>query len=165
MASEKRVQALIEKLAATREEILQTIEGLDEGALTWQPGDGRWSIKETLAHLASAEGSHRQVAQTIAAGQTVDMPDFDLNAWNAARVAERRQQSMDEILEEMAAERQRTLSALRDLEDEALDRQGLHPVLGETTVLKVFRIIPIHERWHLKDIKQLSEEQGEQRGP
>ena len=164
MVSEKRVQTLIAKLAATREEILQTIEGLDEKALTWQPGDGRWSIKETLAHLASAEGSHRQVAQAIAAGQTVDVPDFDLDAWNAARVAERRQRSIGQILEEMAAERQRTLSALQDLEDEAFDRQGLHPVLGETTMLKVFRIIPIHERWHLKDIRQLLEEQRERQG-
>jgi uncharacterized damage-inducible protein DinB len=163
MASGKRIQTLIDKLAAARGEILQTIEGLDEGALTWKPGDARWSIKETLAHLASAEGSHRQVAQAIAVGQTVDVPDFDLDTWNAARVAERRQQSMDEILEEMAAERQHTLSALHDLEDEALDRQGLHPALGETTVLKVFRVIPIHERWHLKDIRQLLEEQGEQR--
>ena len=164
MASEKRVQILIDKLAAAREEILQTIEGLDEEALTWQPGDSRWPIKETLAHLASAEGSHRQVAQAIAAGQTVDVPDFDLDAWNAAQVAERRQQSIDEILEEMAAERQHTLSALQDLEGEAFDRPGLHPALGETTVFKIFRIIPIHERWHLKDIKQLLEEQGEQRG-
>ena len=164
MASEKRVQTLIDKLAATRKEILQTIEGLDEGALTWQPGDGRWSIKETLAHLASAEGSHRQVAQAIAAGQAVDLADFDLDTWNAAQVAERRQRSIDEILEEMTAERQRTLSALQDLENETLDRQGLHPALGETTVLKVFRIIHIHERWHLKDIRQLLEEQGERRG-
>jgi hypothetical protein len=70
---------------------------------------------------------------------------------------------MDEIVKEMAAERRRTLSALQDLEDEALDRQGLHPALGETTVLKVFRVIPIHERWHLKDIRQLLEEQVEQR--
>ncbi len=164
MASEKRVQALIDKLAAAREEILQTIEGLDEEALTWRPGDGRWSISENLAHLASSEGSHRQVGQAIAAGQTVDAPDFDLDTWNAARVAERRERSVDEILEEMAAERQRTLSALQDLEDEALDREGLHPALGEIAVLKVFRIIPIHERWHLKDIKQLLGEQGEQRG-
>jgi uncharacterized damage-inducible protein DinB len=164
MASEKRVQTLIDKLAAAREEILQTIESLDEGTLTWQPGDGRWSIKETLAHLASAEGSHRQVAQDIAAGQTMDVPDFDLDAWNAARVAERRQRSIDEIMEEMAAERQRTLSALQDLEDEAFDRQGLHPVLGKTTMLKVFRIMPIHERWHLKDIRQLLEEQRERQG-
>ncbi len=162
MATEKRVRILIDKLAATRQEMLQTIEGLDKGALTWQPGDGRWSIKETLAHLASAEGSHRQVAQAIAAGQAVDLADFDLDTWNAAQVAKRRQRSIDEILEEMAAERQRTLSALQDLEDEALDGQGLHPALGETTVLKVFRIIPIHERWHLKDIKQLLEEQREQ---
>jgi hypothetical protein len=131
--------------------------------LTWKPGDGRWSIKETLAHLASSEESHRQVAQAIAAGQTVDLPDFDLDTWNAARVAERRQQSIGEIMKEIAAERQRTLNALQDLESEALDRQGLHPALGETTVLKVFRIIPIHERWHLKDIRQLLEEQGEQR--
>ena len=164
MASEKRVQTLIDKLAAAREEILQTIKGLDEGTLTWKPGDGRWSIKETLAHLASAEESHRQVAQAIAAGQTVDVPGFDLDTWNAARVAERRQQSIEEILEEMTTERQRTLSALQDLENEALDRQGPHPALGEITVLKVFRIIPIRERWHLKDIKQLLEEQGEQRG-
>jgi uncharacterized damage-inducible protein DinB len=164
LVGEKQVQTLIDKLAVAREEILQTMEGLDEGALTWQPGDGRCSIKETLAHLASAEGSHRQVAQAIAAGQTWDVPDFDLDTWNASQVAKRRQRSIDEILEEMAAERQRTLSALQDLEGEALDRQGLHPILGETTVLKVFRIIPIHERWHLKDIKQLLEEQGERRG-
>jgi uncharacterized damage-inducible protein DinB len=164
MVSGKRIRTLIDRLAAARGEILQTIGGLDEGAMTWKPGDGRWSIKENLAHLASAEGSHRQVAQAIAAGQTVDLLDFDLDTWNAARLAERRQRSMDEILQEMATERQHTLNALQDLEDEALDRQGLHPALGETTVLKVFRIIPIHERWHLKDIRQLLEEQGKQQG-
>jgi hypothetical protein len=59
------------------------------------------------------------------------------------KVAKRCQRSVYEILEEMAADRQRTLSALQDLEEEALDRQGLHPALGETTVLKIFRIIPI----------------------
>jgi hypothetical protein len=69
---------------------------------------------------------------------------------------------MYEILEEMAAERQRTLRTLQDLEDEALDRQGLHPALSETNVLKIFRIIPIHERMHLKDIRQLLEERGKQ---
>jgi uncharacterized damage-inducible protein DinB len=130
MVSGKRIRTLIDRLAAARGEILQTIGGLDEGAMTWKPGDGRWSIKENLAHLASAEGSHRQVAQAIAVGQTVGLLDFDLDTWNAARLAERRQHSAGRILEEMAAERQRTLSALLDLEDEALDRQGLPPCPG-----------------------------------
>jgi uncharacterized damage-inducible protein DinB len=93
VVSGKRIQTLINQLTAAQEKILQTIRGLDEGALTWKPRDGRWSIKENLAHLASAEGSHRQVAQAIAVGQTVNLPDFDLDTWNAARVAERRQHS------------------------------------------------------------------------
>ncbi len=116
MTNPSPTQTIVDKLESTRAAVLQTIQKLDEAALNWTPGDGRWSIRQTLAHLAEVEGSHLRIAQAIAAGETVELPGFDLDAWNAAAVAARQDRSTAELLTEMAANRERTLATIMDLD-------------------------------------------------
>jgi uncharacterized damage-inducible protein DinB len=146
---------IVPKMQATREELLARIEGLDERAFGWRSPERGWSTRETLAHLVDAERAHRRFVQAVLAGQPVHLEGFDLDRWNEEHVARRAHQSVAEILEALYAERQATLDLLSAIPDDAWERQGDHPALGEVSVYQVIRIIGVHERMHLQEIRQL----------
>jgi hypothetical protein len=145
---------IVSRMQATRQELLARIEGLDEAAFGWRPPEGGWSTRETLAHLVDAERAHRRFVQAVLAGQPVHLEGFDLDRWNEEHVARRAHQSVAEILEALHVERQATLDLLPTIPDDAWERQGDHPALGEVSLVQVIRIIGVHERQHLQEIRQ-----------
>jgi uncharacterized damage-inducible protein DinB len=147
-----------EKLDVARSRLLAMAEDLDETQWNWQPGDGRWSVRLTLAHVGSAHWSHLEVARDLAAGAAVDLPGFELDAWNAARVAERADWSADQILADLAAAQRATAAFLAELDDAALNIRGTHPALGEVSVSQVLRIIGLHDNLHRRDVSALLQE-------
>lgn len=151
-------QKIKEKLAAARGKLLAVVEGLDEAQWDWQPDDGRWSVRLTLAHVGSAQWSHLEVARRMAAGETVDLPDFDLDAWNEAHIAERADWSVDQVLADLEAAQQASFALLDQLDAETLARTGVHPALGEMGVGQVIRVIGLHDNLHRRDLLRLLEE-------
>jgi uncharacterized damage-inducible protein DinB len=149
------------KLVAGRARLLASVEGLDGTEWDWQPGDGRWSVRLTLAHVGSAQLSHLEVAKHLVSGETLDVPEFELDTWNEAAVAERAHWSVAQVLADLDAAQHETLAFLRDLDAEKLSISGLHPALGEVTVGKVLRFIPIHDNMHRRDILRLLAEMRE----
>jgi uncharacterized damage-inducible protein DinB len=143
------------RLAAARSKLLASLADLDEAGWDWRPGDGRWSVRQTLAHVGAAQWSHLQVARRFAAGRPVDLPGFDLDAWNAAAVEERAAWSKAEVLADLDAAQQASLDFLNQLDDEQLGRTGVHPALGEVTVGQVLRVIGVHDGLHRRDIANL----------
>jgi hypothetical protein len=152
------IEKISDKIVAGRARLLASVEGLDEREWNWQPEDGRWSVRLTLAHVGSAQRSHLEVAQRLVSGETLDMPDFELDTWNEAAVAERTHWSVDQVLGDLDGAQQETLTFLRDLDAEKLSMSGLHPALGEVTAGQVLRIIPIHDNMHRRDILGLLSE-------
>jgi uncharacterized damage-inducible protein DinB len=146
------IEKIESKVVAGRARLLASVEGLDGTEWDWQPGDGRWSVRLTLAHLGSAQKSHLEVAERLISGETLDMPEFELDTWNEASVAERAHWSVSQILADLDAAQQETLAFLRDLNPHKLSISGLHPALGEVSVGQVLRIIPIHDNMHRRDI-------------
>ncbi len=154
------VQKIKDRLVAARSKLLAAVAGLDEAKWDWQPGDGRWSLRLTLAHVGSAQWSHLSVARRLAAGDTVDLPGFDLDAWNAAAVAERADWSVAQVLADLEAAQEATFEFLDGLEAEELARTGVHPALGEMSVGQVVRVIGLHDGLHRRDLLRLVEEMG-----
>lgn len=152
------VQKIKDKLTAARGKLLVVVEGLDRAQWDWQPDDGRWSVRLTLAHVGSAQWSHLEVARRLAAGETVDLPDFDLDAWNEANVAERADWSVDQVLADLEAAQQASFAFLDGLDAETLARTGAHPALGEMSVGQVIRVIGLHDGLHRRDLLRLLEE-------
>ncbi len=58
------------------------------------------------------------------------MENFDLNAWNAARVAKRANQSLEELMAAYDEERAATIKVLQALPDDAWEKSGDHAALG-----------------------------------
>lgn len=147
-----------DRITAARAKLLATVTDLDEAACDWRPGDGRWSVRQTLAHVGAAQWSHLRVARRFAAGRPVDLPGFDLDAWNAAAVEERDGWSMGEVLADLEAAQEASLAFLDGLDDEQVGRTGLHPALGEMSVGQVLRVIGLHDGLHRRDIANLRRE-------
>jgi len=155
------IQQIEAKLEAARSKLLATVEGLDDDAWRWQPGDGRWSVRLTLAHVGSAHWSHLDVARSLVAGEAVDIPGFELDDWNEARVAERAGWSTERILADLQAAQQATSAFLTELDPEELAARGTHPALGEVSVDQVLRVIALHDSMHRRDILNLLREMSE----
>lgn len=148
------------KLASARARLLATVEALDETAWDWRPADGRWSVRLTLAHVGSAHWSHLDVARRVAAGDTVDLPGFDLDEWNESRVAERAGWTTEQVLADLQAAQQATFAFVAELDADQLEVRGAHPALGEVTVGQALRVIALHDSLHRREILKLLREMG-----
>jgi uncharacterized damage-inducible protein DinB len=146
------------RLNSARAKLLASVEGLDETAWDWQPADGRWSVRLTLAHVGSAHWSHLEVARRVSEGKTVDLPGFELDEWNEARVAERAGWTREQVLADLHAAQQATSVFLANLDAEALEARGTHPVLGKVNVDQALRVIALHDNLHRRDILKLRRE-------
>jgi uncharacterized damage-inducible protein DinB len=143
---------ILEKLSRERESLLATVAGLQGESLGRRVGDG-WTVREVLTHLVNAEEDHCKVIALTVRGDTGRLPGtFSLDHHNAQRLQERGELSLEQILAALSDQRQRTRELFERLNEEQLEMPVRHPALGETTVSKIFRIIGLHERMHLKEI-------------
>ena len=155
---------ILPKIQAVRDDLLECIDGLERASLTCRPPQGGWSIRDNLTHLADAERAHRRFVEAVLASRSTRLEGFDLNRWNEERVARRAAQSVEEILDDLRTQRQETLALIDAIPPDAWDNEGDHPALGRVSVGQVVKVIGVHERMHLKEIRRLLEAQGETGG-
>ena len=144
---------IIAKTASTHAKFLAYIASLDADTVNRRPAGDRWSPREIIAHLTDSERAHRRFLQVVVSGS--EMPvieNFDLDAWNAARIARRADLTLAEALAEFEKERAETLTYLPTIPDDAWGLTGAHAALGTVSVEYVARIIGLHERLHLKEM-------------
>lgn len=147
-----RKEKLSSRLAQSRQDLLDTIDGLPLDELARAANDG-WSVQDVLAHLASAERGHQQVIAGLLAGQDTHQPGFDLDAFNETEVGARRGMTTEAIFDELASSRAATLALLDTIGPDDWERSGYHPGGFDTTVEGGFRVIAIHEKRHAREIR------------
>ncbi len=150
-----RADVILPKMLSTRDELLALVEDLDQAALTWRPSEGAWSIRDNLAHLVDAERAHRRFVEVVLEARSIHLEGFDLDRWNQEHVARRADQSIDEILDALRVERQKTLAFISTIPPDAWEKRGDHPALGDVSVRQVIKVIGVHERMHLKEMRNL----------
>jgi hypothetical protein len=150
---DQRREKLRQRLNDSRRDLLAAVEGIGPAEAVAPTANAGWSVCDVLAHLAGAELGHQQVIRALLAGASPDTSGFDLDAFNAADVAARRNASLLELLDELATNRSATLALLDTIGSDDWDRAGYHPGGFDTTVEGTFRIIAIHEKRHVKDIR------------
>ncbi|MDQ7028553.1 MAG: DinB family protein [Ardenticatenia bacterium] len=112
-----------------------------------------WTARDVLAHLALSEADHRVAVEHQEKARQLAADGFDLDRWNAERLAEVAHLGPEEILARMAHERATTLVLLDTVPEKALRAQSVfHPVFGELALGKIFRIIAYHERLHASEL-------------
>ncbi len=112
---------------------------------------GKWSIREVVGHVSDAERVFAYRALRFARGDEAPLQSFDENAFVAGGGFERR--TLADLVVELRAVRQATLTLLRSLDDAAWARGGT--ASGKhVTVRALGHIIAGHEAHHVAILKE-----------
>jgi DinB family protein len=113
-------------LPALESQIVETrkrLAGLPEERALHRYAPGKWSVKETIGHLADTERVFAYRALHVARGDRTPLPGFDENQWAPeGRFDER---PFADLLDEFGAVRAASLALFRSLDPERLRRTGL----------------------------------------
>ena len=160
------VAGIIAKLNTERAKLLESFANVSRETMLRPFGDGGWSIKDVLAHVAMAESVNVKFARMMVekeaplqlrefAREFPDFPgEFELDKFNAWMAERWRAKSLDEIIAALHETRAETVAWLETLAPEQLDRIGEHAVWGNLSVKEMFRILVIHDKFHRGDIEK-----------
>jgi hypothetical protein len=98
------------------------LEGVSDAAARRSYAPGKWTLAESLVHVADTERVFSYRMLSIARGDTTPLPGFDQDVWVPNSLANRR--SLSDILTEIDVVRAATLSLLYALDDASLMRMG-----------------------------------------
>lgn len=123
----EEVEATIERIEAERARFDRFCRSLSEAELRRPVPQSQWLVKDFISHLATIDGPITAWFAALAAPEAPGNrePDgrgdaWDVDRFNDARVAERRDRSLDEIFAEAAQERSLLIGVLRRLTAERL---------------------------------------------
>ena len=156
MELSERKHLIHDHLIRTREELLEVIGQMETA--DWdrpaQSAEGGWTVKQAMLHIATSETGQINTGKAIAAGQPTVPDDFDLNRYNNRQVEKNKDKQPAEILFGMAESRQKLLTFLAEVPEDALDKRGRHARGDILSLEQLFYRIGEHEAEHAAEIKR-----------
>jgi len=140
-------------LRATAPRLGTLIASRSDADLRWTPTPGRWSVAQILAHLSDTEVVLAYRIRMIVSAPGTPIQAFDQNAW--AREMRYENRDCFASLSLFNALRTSVLALLASLEDEALDRFGVHAERGKESVRYLMRLNAGHDLNHLQQVERL----------
>lgn len=147
------MQNLPERLAQNREALLALVARVPADKTEAPLGPDNWTIRELIAHLASAEWSQRYIAQIVANRPGFQFKPVDRDKWNQDEVAKRRDKSLDALWQEWESERAQTIEFFQNLTPEQAAHTAQHPRWGEITPLFLGNLILEHTEGHQAELE------------
>jgi uncharacterized damage-inducible protein DinB len=142
-------QEYIETLSEGRARVWALIEGLSDERLSEPMGDGKWSIKDTLGHLAAWEGEAVRAFEQKARGERPTIGDIkDFDAWNEVESGKRKDWSPEQIRQELRSNRDRLLEIVGNLPE---DEKVWAP---ERSTARLLGSLIDHDKHHLESIRR-----------
>lgn len=140
-------QEYVEKLLSERLNVMKATEGLTDEGMCEPMGEGKWSVKDTLGHLAAWEGEVVKAFEQKARGERPTIGNItDFDSWNGVEAAKRRDRSVEQIRDEMNQTRKNLLAILNDLPDEG---DVWSP---QRSTAKMLDMLIEHDRHHWKSL-------------
>lgn len=123
------------------------LQGADDSLAGFAYAPGKWTLAESLLHVADTERVFSYRLVRIARGDMTPLPGFDQDTWVPQSRASNR--ALDDIVEEFAAVRASTVALVQSLDDVAIAQIGMsnnHPL----SVRALTWVIPGHCAHHLE---------------
>ncbi len=147
---------LIATLDQERALLLDSVKKVPDEVLTLKGVVGAWSIKNVLAHLTDQERLvARVLPQRLATGITpeiVSIINADADAWNAKQIEASKHFTFSEQLKQLEQASQALVQVLRDVGEEALNRQHPWPEWEGTVAEYILQVVVEHEHEHREAI-------------
>jgi hypothetical protein len=115
----------------------------------------QWKVQQVLAHFTAIERSMQALFRNILAGGPGAPPDFDFERYNRSQTGKYDGLTVDELIERFKAVRQETIRIVREMQEEDLDREGLHAFHGKGKLDRFIRWAYEHARLHEDDIRKM----------
>ena len=156
------VQTRDDLLAALRDDaarLPEVVAAIGAGDLERGVYENGWSARQLLAHLAAIEWTYprlieqaRSPAEASAGGSRSG--SFNMDAYNHRQVSNRADATISELLEEFAHNRQSTITAIAEAEQELLNQPTRSAGGAQGTLLEVLTNVTLeHVRTHLSDLE------------
>ena len=143
--------ALVARYAAGHAEVLAALTDITEEELDRAPGDGSWTPRQVVHHLADSEMTSAIRVRRLLAEEDPVLLGYDEEHW--ARVLHYEQRPIGPALDAFAAARSTTLQLLERMTEEQWHRRGTHSEGGAYDVERWLRIYAGHAHDHADQIR------------
>ncbi len=144
---------ILEHLEVNFKKVKSFIQALPEEKLLHQYQPDKWTIKELLVHIIDDERIFAYRALRFARNEQHNLIGFDQDAY--AKYSEANTRSMESIWEEYESVRMATITLLRYLPENSMDRMGKGTgTFNNATVRALAYHIAGHELHHFNIIKE-----------
>jgi hypothetical protein len=148
--------AALAKLRQTPLDVAALLNGLSEQAMTQQPEDSGWAIRNILSHLRDAQGVLDFRLDLFASEEHPVLESKAVFKW--ATQEEEKPPSTLDIFETYKATRTKILARLEVLPFDEWWRTGFHEEFGEVSIKQQVSYFASHELTHLPQIARLREQ-------
>jgi uncharacterized damage-inducible protein DinB len=176
LMEERERQLVVAHLAASRERLLELVEGLTAEQWTFRPAEGRWSIGECLEHILRVENrTLGLIGKKIAEGppepnkQSPTAERNEKDAMLAQMIPDRtiRRQApeparpvgqwpeSDQLLAEFLKTRQRTAEFAATTQDDLRSYFHPHAAFGELDCYQWLIVLSLHGVRHAQQIEEI----------
>lgn len=124
---------------------LELIRSIPEEKGTYRYGEGKWTIKELLAHMQDSERIQAYRALRFARNDKTELPGFEENDY--APEANAHGRTIKQLADELERVRLTTIDLFNSFTDDMLKREGLANK-SKLSVLNLGYIIAGHELHH-----------------
>ena len=144
--------ALIATYDAGHAEVLDALRGASDAELDRRPGDGEWSAREVVHHLADSEMTSAIRLRRLLAEDAPVIAAYDEVEF--ARRLHYDSRPIEPSLEAMAAARRTSSDILRRLAEDDWARAGTHSESGPYSVDDWLRTYAAHAHDHAEQIRR-----------
>lgn len=140
----------LEVMAATPRAVEERLKHMSDVELSARPGEGAWSLKEIVGHLADSEWVLGFRVRMMLSHDGPPLPAYDQEVMVGGMAHNDRPFSM--LMEEFRRVRGLNLDLYRRTRGAAWGRVGIHAERGEESVEYTIRLTAGHDLRHLKQI-------------
>lgn len=155
MATLEAIRELLDKMSEQRDALLAEAGAFSDEAASFEPpdgeGEGQWSVKQQLAHLAEMETAYRAWVERALEADDPDVSDVRPQR-PAIRLEAAQEKSVEELSAQLREQRATTLLLIEGLSPEQFERTASQPMFGRLTVMQWLRSYYRHDRMHRDQI-------------
>jgi uncharacterized damage-inducible protein DinB len=142
---------LLERFRRGAELLAVATTGAAGPELDFKPGEGKWSVRQIVCHLADAEAALVMRFRLIIAEDNPVLQAWDQEAW--ARNLDYGKRKISQAIETFRRLRGENYELLKDQPEGAFARTGMHSERGLMSLLDLLRYNTQHVENHVKQIQ------------
>jgi uncharacterized damage-inducible protein DinB len=138
--------------------VAELTKGLSDVEARRPEREGKWSVIQVVQHLVDSEVVYGYRGRVIVAEQNPTILGYDQDRWST--MLHYTEESLADSLGDLRVMRARNLRFIRRLNDEELDRAGMHNERGPESVRGMVRLLAAHDLLHREQIARVRRSLG-----